>query len=116
MLESIVSATLTRLHQLIREWVAYPSLYKAVEKDVRESLSLADSDEFATGFQNAMTLPGVPTSAYRIRMLEIGPDQHVVAGIRFRPDPAMAFIQVYQRNFEIQSGSQALSLRETLKS
>jgi hypothetical protein len=114
MQESIVSATLTLLHPLIREWIPYPSLQKAVEKDVRESLSLVDNDEFATGFQNAMPLPGVPASAYRIRMLEIEPDQHVIAGIRFRPDPAMAFVHVYARDFELTANSQALSLRETL--
>jgi hypothetical protein len=102
------------MHPLIHAWVPRATLRRAVERHVQGFLSLVDNDEFATGLRIAMPLPGVATSAYRIRMLEIGPDQQVIAGIRFRPDPAMAFVDVYARNFAIASRSQVSALRETM--
>lgn len=103
------------VHPLMHGWVPENVLTSEVSHSVQDNLALLNDAAFSRGFHAAMPIVGATAEDYRLRILEPNDHGGVLVGIRFRPDPNFAFVQVYSRDFPIDSSEELSALLDVIR-
>lgn len=99
----------------IKRWVPEDRLRTELAGSVGEALDRVHDMETATGFRSAAPVPGTTPKDYLFKILATDHDKTFVAGLRYGPEPSFWFVDIYARDFPIESVRTLTRMQDTVR-
>jgi hypothetical protein len=103
--ERLVSAGIRGLHSLIRQWVSPDDLRIRLRTQIEGVIRRLDDREIAREFQSIVPVAGAGPDDYLPKLITVGGDVQVLAGVRFRGGcPSECFVDIYAGTTQLDAG------------